>query len=331
VIFNEVFDYCYHVLNGTASSVRDAYNRKRYNRALVALRCQNYFLSCQFQNVSGFVGVTGISRTLALEKPLIIRGGGMNAIFIGNPSTPVYEDIPETGAVNVQLERSGPSRQQITRNFLCPSHYFSTGESQFWELDWPMPWVLDRNEIILATFNQVSACQPNTLYNIGFYGLVVDPKLRCDENLIYGLEQQIANTIPKPRYIHLKTDIGGGTIVLSAIGANERIVANTVEVPEHMLILGWRRFVVGMGNPDTDTIEPSCTIRLVVTGGPAFSRIEIPVQAFEYFTNPDLGYFRFSVPHFVPQGSSLSLSITSSISDAVQQFEGEIELLCVTV
>jgi len=327
MIFNEVFDYCYHVLRGTAASVRDAYDRKRYNRALLALRCQNYFLGASFQNVTGAAGVIGVGRTQPLERPLIVRGGGVNAIFIGG--TGLYFDVPESGAVNLIVERSGPSRMQINRNALRSSHYFSSGEAQYWELDWPQPLVLDPNEVILVTFNQVSACQPNTLYNVGFYGVVVDEKMRCEETLVYDLKQQIVNTIPKPRYIHLKTTAGGGTIVLPGIGNNERAVANTIEVPEHMLILGWRRFMVGMG-PHVG-VALSTTIRAVVTGGPAFSRIEIPVNAFEYFNSMDAGYFRFAVPHFIPKGSSLSLSITSSITRQQDQFEGEIELLCVTI
>jgi len=73
------------------------------------------------------------------------------------------------------------------------------------------------------------------------------------------------------------------------------------------------------------------TMRLVVTGGKAFSRIEIPVHAFEYFNTPDAGWFKFSVPHFLPKGASLSLSITSTIDDIVYQYMGEVELLAVTV
>ncbi len=204
------------------------------------------------------------------------------------------------------------------------------GEAQRWALDWPMPWVLFPNEIIQVNFTQISAVLANTIFAVGFYGVAVDPNLRCDPGVPESIKDQIERIpIQFSRYIHLKTDKGGGTIDLPAIGADERAVANTIEVAEHMLVLGWRRWQVGM---DTANVAaPLTTIRLVVTGGKAFSRIEIPVKAFEYFARPDEGYFKFAVPHFIPKGSSLSLSITSSIEDAAQQFEGEIELVCVSV
>lgn len=328
MIFNEVFDYYYQTLNGTASKARDSYQRKRYNRALLALRSQNYFLSASFVNASGAAGVTGIGRTNALERPLIVRGGGMNAVFVGG--TGHYFDVPAQGAVNVKVSRSGSSRAQISKNSIRSSHYFSNGEAQKWELDWPVPWLLDKNEIILVEFEQVSAVAAGQAYNVGFYGVAVDPELRCDDWLLGDIRQQVLKEeLQKPRYLHLKTDKGAGTICLPAIGDNERAVANTIEVSEHMLILGWRRFMVGMG-PDTGVTKDT-TVRLTVTGGNAFSRIEIPVNAFEYFNRPDDGYFRFSIPHFIAKGSSLSLSITSSITRVIDQFEGEIELLCVTV
>ena len=327
-IFNEVFERCYHQLAGTASRVQERYDRTRYNRALLALRCQNYFLSCSFTNESGAAGVTGAARTLPLERPLIIRGGGMNAIFIGGTGT--FFDVPDSGAVNVKVLRSGDSKAQISKEFLRTSHYFSMGEAQPFALDWPVPWVLDRNEIIQVFFEQVSAATPNTIFAIGFYGLAVDPKLRCEPGVQESIRDQIArNPIQKPRYIHLKTDVGAGTIVLPAIGTDERAVANTIEVAENLLVLGWRRWQVGMGT--NVGAAPSTTIRLVVTGGNAFSRVEIPAKAFEYFARPTDGYFKFTVPHFVPQGSSLSLSITSTIEDQFQENEGEIELICVTV
>ncbi len=327
-IFNEVFDQCYNSLAGTSARVQGDYQRKRYNRALLALRCQNYFLSCQFQNESGAAGVAGSDRTLALERELIIRGGGMNAIFIGGGGT--YFDVYDGGAVNVQVLRSGTNREQINRGVLRSSHWFSSGEAQPFALDWPMPWLLDKNEIIQVNFSQVSAAPVNTIYAVGFYGLAVDKDLRCDEGLPDSIRDQIRGcNIQKPRYIHLKTDNGGGTICLPAVGTDERAVANTIEVPEHMLILGWRRWMVGM-NTETGA-APSTTIRLVVTGGPAFSRIEIPVKAFEYMARPTEGFFRLMVPHFVPKGSSLSLSVTSTIESIEQQYEGEIELLCVSV
>jgi hypothetical protein len=328
MIFNEVFDRCYHQLAGTGRQVQDAYNRKRYNRALLALRCQNYFLGCTFTNTTGAAGITGVDRTTALERNLIIRGGGMNAIYIGGSGN--YFDVYDGGAVNLKVTRSGSSRAQVSKESIRSSHYFSNGEAQQNALDWPIPWVLDPNEIIQVDFTQVSAVTANTIFGVGFYGVTVDRNLRCDAALPESILDQIAaNPIQKPRYIHLKTDDGGGTIVLPAIGTDERVVANTIEVAEHMLVLGWRRWMVGMNTHIG--AAPSTTIRLVVTGGSAFSRIEIPVKAFEYYARPDEGYFKFAVPHFIPQGSSISLSITSTIESDLQQFLGEIELICVTV
>ncbi len=328
-IYNEIFDRCYQELAGIVTpQVREGYNRKRYNRALLALRSQNYFLSASFTNASGAAGITGVGRTLPIEQSIIIRGGGMNAIFIGGTGT--FFDVDDGGAVNVKVFRTGSNRAQISLNSIRSSHYFSMGEAQKWALDWPMPWVLFPNEIIQVDFTQMSATDENTIYAIGFYGVAVDPKLRCDPGVPESIKDQIERIpIQYARYIHLKTDEGGGTITLPAIGANERAVANTIEVGEHLLVLGWRRWMVGM-NTNLGA-APSTTVRLVVTGGKAFSRIEIPVKAFEYYARPDEGYFKFAVPHFVPKGSSLSLSITSTIEDLDEKLEGEIELICVSV
>lgn len=332
MIYNEVFDYCYNILRGTSSRVRDAYEQKRYNRALLALRSQSYFLSCSFQNESGAAGVTGVDNTEPIERPLIVRGGGMNTRFIqGTQDSP--GDIGANGAVNIKLFRSGPGRAQISKDFLRNSHYFSYGDAQKWELDWLVPWTLDPNEVIQARFEQATATRVGQFYNIGFYGVAVDAAMRCDENMLEDVQRQIVNTIPKPRYIHLKTDAGGGTIVFPNSSADltpQRTIANTIEAPEHLLILGWRRFQVDM-KINTAAVTTNSTMKLVVSGGPAFSRLEIPVNAFECFTRPDDGYFRLAVPHFLPKGSSLALSITSVIRTLIDQYTGEIELLCVTV
>ena len=333
MIYNEVFDYCYNILRGTSSRVRDAYEQKRYNRALLALRSQNYFLSCSFQNESGAAAITGVDNTEPIERPLIVRGGGMNTRFLGGDGNAAHSDISPGGVVNVKLFRSGPGRAQISKDFIRNSHYFSYGDAQKWGLDWLVPWTLDPNEIIQARFEQMSATNANQIYNIGFYGVAVDRSMRCDENLLEDMQRQIVNTIPKPRYIHLKTDIGGGTIVFAdspAALTPQRAAANTIEAPEHLLILGWRRLQVDV-KINTAAVTVNSTMKLVVSGGPAFSRLEIPVNAFELFTRPDDGYFRLAVPHFLPKGSSLALSVTSVIRQLLDQFEGEIELLCVTV
>ncbi len=328
-IYNEIFDQCYRTLAGTANASREDYRRKRFNRAVLALRSQNYFLNCTFLNESGAAGVTGIDRTLAIEKRVIIRGGGVNALFIGDD--PPFLDAASLGAINIKIFRSGSNRAQLNLDTLLATQFLSHGEGQKWELDWPVPWVLDKNEIIQCNFTQASATtRTNQFYTVGFYGVTVDPQLRCDPGVLESVKEQVIRTpLQKPRYLHLKTDDAAGTINLPAIGTDQRAVANTVEVPEHMLILGWRRIMVGMG-PSVGAFTDT-TIRLVVTGGKAFSRIEIPVHAFEYFNTPDAAWFRFAIPHFLPKGASLSLSITSSVDSVDYQYMGEIELLAVTV
>lgn len=328
MIFNEVFNDCYNMLTGTFSNVRETSRKRRYNRALLALRSQNHFLGVSFTNESGAAGVTSVQRTAALERRLIIRGGGMNTYFIGGDGT--HFDVPSGGAVNVKIQRSGTSRAQISKETIRNTHYFSAGEGQKWELDWPVPWVLEPNEIILCNFTQISAVDADTIYALNFYGVTVDPKIRCDELMLRDIEDQILNEpIQKPRYIHVKSNKGSGSISFSAIGTNERAVASTIEVPEHMLVLGWRRYMIGAG-PDAGPAA-ACTMRLAVNGGPAFSRLELPVNGFEYFNTPDAGFFRLAIPHFIPKGSSIGLTITGNPTRLIDQFEGELELLCVTV
>lgn len=328
-IYNEIFDQCYRILAGTGSTSLEDYRRKRYNRAVLALRSQNYFLNCTFLNESGAAGVTGIDRTLPIERQLIIRGGGVNAAWLGNNFP--YIDSMSLGAINIKIFRSGSNRAQLNLGTLLATQFLSAGEGQKWSLDWPVPWVLDKNEIIQCQFTQAAAStKTDQYYAVGFYGVAVDPQLRCEPSLLEDVKDQILKQpLQMARYLHLKTDNSAGTITLPSVGANQRAVANTVEVPQHMLILGWRRIIVGMG-PNVGAYLPT-TIRLVVTGGKAFSRIEIPVQAFEYFNTPDAGWFKFSIPHFLPRGASLSLSITSTIEDLEMQYLGEIELLAVTV
>jgi hypothetical protein len=328
-IYNEIFDQCFRTLQGTGNKALEGYRRTRYNRAVLALRSQNYFLSCLFFNESGAAGVTGVDRTLPLERPIIIRGGGTNAAIIGN-NAPVV-DAPSRGSINIKIFRSGSNRAQLSLESMLSTQFLSCGAGQKWEFDWPIPWVLDKNEIIQCNFEQASATDnTDQYYAVNFYGVAVDPQLRCDPSILEDVKEQILKTpIQKPRYLHLKTDQGAGTIVLPTIGSDERAVANTIEVPEHMLILGWRRVIVGMG-PHTGAWTPT-NVRLVVTGGKAFSRVEIPVHGFEYFTTPDNATFRFAVPHFLQKGASLSLSITSTIETLDEQYMGEIELLAVSV
>lgn len=328
-IYNEIFDQCYRTLLGTANSSIEDFRRKRYNRAVLALRSQNYFLSCTFLNESGAAGVAGVERTLPLDKPLIIRGGGLNANFIGDD--PPFVDAPSLGAIQIKIFRSGSNRAQLSLERIFASHFLSNGEAQKWSLDWPVPWVLDKNEIIQCEFTQAAATtRTDQFYCVGFYGLTIDPQLRCEPNVLEDVKEQIMREpLQQARYLHLKTNDSAGTINLPVVGADQRAVTNTIEVPTNMLILGWRRFAVGMG-PSVGAFL-STTIRLVVTGGRSFSRIEIPVHAFEYYNTPDAAWFKFAVPHFLPKGASLSLSITSSIESVAEQYSGEIELLAVTV
>jgi len=329
-IYNEVFDRCYNELAGTAGRVKDVYNKRRYNRAILALRCQNYFLSCEFTNESGLAGVTGTDRTDAIERRIILRGGGMDACFIGG--TGLYFDVPPTGEVNVRVFRSGSNKPQFNLEKLRPGHYFSEGGAQPFALQWPIPMTLEPNEIILTEFEQVSACAAETIYALNFYGVAVDPYLRCESALPESISEQIARIpIQRPRYLHLKTDNGAGTICFDSVISDARAVGSTIEAPDHMLVLGWRRWVLGM-NQDLGA-SPRTNVRLVINGGSAFSRVEIPVKGFEYFARAGDGYFKFAVPHFVPKGSSLALSVTSDITDSTPpaQYEGEVELLCVTV
>jgi len=139
------------------------------------LRSQNYFLSAEFTNVSGASGITGIGRTVPIEQPVIIRGGGVNAIFIGGSGT--YFDVADGGAVNVKVFRTGSNRAQIFPRKPTLVTYFSMGEAQKWALDWPMPWVLRPNEIIQVNWEQVSPATANTIFAIGFYGVAVDSKV----------------------------------------------------------------------------------------------------------------------------------------------------------
>lgn len=327
-IYNEIFDQCYRTLAGTFSSSLEDFRRKRYNRAVLALRSQNYFLNCTFLNESGAAGVTGVDRTLALKRPLIIRGGGINANYQGNFS---FFDAASQGAVQIKVFRSGSNRAQLSLERMFASHFLSNGEAQKWSLDWPVPWVLDKNEIIQCEFLQASAAlNPNQFYTLGFYGLTIDPQLRCEPSILEDVKEQIIKQpSQEARYLHLKTNDSAGTVNFPAVGTDQRAVANTVEAPQHMLILGWRRWVIGSG-PNTGAFL-NTTMRLVVTGGKAFSRIEIPVHAFEYYNTPDAAWFKFAVPHFLPKGASLSLSVTSTIEGVDTQYMGEIELLAVTV
>lgn len=330
MIFNENYDYLFNVLAGSGDDVRGRYERRRYNRAMLALRCQNWFQWVSF--TSATQGSTGTAVTDVLEKPLIVRGGGMNAF------APLQDDYwshnSYLAAMALRIMRSGSNRAQINLDFLPATHYVSVGNGQKWSLDWPIPWVLFPNEAIKVDFLQTGnpGIDTDVIYNIGFYGLVVDPNYRCSGVLMDSIKDQIRKTDQFPRYIHVKSDKGGGTLTFPANDDtnDQQINANTIEVPEHMLVLGFRRANVDIKN-DLASVQNNTTFKLLVSGGAAFSKVEIPVNAVELFTRPDAGYYHFSVPHFLPRGSSIGLSITGIVDSLIEQYAGEIELLCVSV
>lgn len=330
MIFNENYDYLYNVLAGTGAEVRQRYERRRFNRAMLALKCQNWFQWVTFTNTTGLAGVTATSVSDVLEKPLIVRGGGMNSFIPNEARYWVFTSL--LSPINVKLSRAGSNRAQINLEFLRSSHLFSQGNGQKYSLNWPIPWVLFPNEAIRVDFSQEVAVTANTIYNIGFYGLSVDPNFRCSSVLLDDIRTQISKTTQYPRYIHIKSDVGAGTLTYpSSIETDpQQIFANTIEVPENMLILGIRRARVDIKDDSAAAIA-NTTLKLVVAGGPVFSKVEIPVNAIEMFSTPDAGYFSFTVPHFLPRGSSIGMSITAVIDNLEKQYAGEIELLCVTV
>lgn len=319
MIYQETFSQLYKLLTGdNPAKARRAYDCKRLNRVLSALKMQNYFLYLTFTNRSGAAGVQGVSVTAPLRQRLILRGGSYNARRPNNAADPLI------GTCDLQLFRSANSRPQLSRGAILDGHYVGGGQGlgQKWELDWPVPLTLDPNEVIKATFTQGSPTTAGTQYNLGLYGITVDNSFRCESTLCDEFRDQIERTLQRPFYMNLKNDRSAGTFAFPAIGANQRIVAQTSEAPEHLLILGFRRnsrtFLTG-------------AIRLLITGDYSFSRNEIPINAFEDFTNELDGYFRFTTPIVLLKGSSIGLAITQTTTTVQDQFEGEINLLCVSI
>lgn len=328
MIQNEVFDNLYARLSGRDSRrACEAYQRKRENRARLALACQNYFFGVDFNNVAGTLPFTGTQQTAAVERSVIIRGGGLNARSIG-PTTagPVDPNVP---LVDLQLYRSGSSRAQINRGALRSSHYVSDGQGQPWELDWPQPWTLQPNEVIQVTLTQITQLEipVDVTFAVNFYGVAVDPKYRCEPGILEDICAQIRDTDQRPVYLNVKSNDSSGTITYDAQapGTVEFEQILTDEVDDYLLVLGFRR-------NDSSYIPGNSTFRLSGSDGRQFSREDLVVKGFEYYNAPDNGYFRFAVPHLIRKGQSVTATIASAdISTAREQFEGEINLLCVTV
>lgn len=327
-IQNEVFDHLYRKVSGRVSARCDTeYNRKRFNRAKLALSCQNYFLGTEFFNETGAVGVTFVDQTDSIDRIIILRGGGINARSIG-PVVAAPVDIP-VGRVELKIFRSGSSKSQLSRISTRSNHFLSDGQGQPWELDWPVPMTLIPNEVLQVTWTQISATivadvVTPTHYAANFYGVAVDPRYQCDADLLDDLCRQIKDTDQRPLYLNVKSDDSGGTITFDAIGADNREIALTQEVNEHLLVLGFRR-------NSSDYLPPQTTFRLASSDGRAFMRSELVVRGFEFYNAPDNGYFRFAVPHLLRKGQSLTMQLTSDTATARDQLEGEVNLLCVNV
>ncbi len=327
-IQNEVFDHLYQKVSGRVNARCDArYNRQRFNRAKLALSCQNYFLGTEFFNESGAVGVTFVDQTDSIDRIIILRGGGINARSIG-PVVAAPIDIP-VGRVELKLFRSGSSKSQLSRIPMRSNHFLSDGQGQPWELDWPIPVTLIPNEVLQITWTQLSATivadvVTATRYAANFYGVAVDPRYQCDADLLDDLCRQIKDTDQKPVYLNVKSDDGGGTITFEAIGADNHEVALTQEMNEHLLVLGFRRNA-------SDYLPPDTTFRLTSSDARAFMRTELVIKGFEFYNAPDNGYFRFAVPHLLRKDQSLTAQLTSTTTTARNQLEGEINLLCVSV
>jgi hypothetical protein len=323
VIQNEVFDHLFNGLSGRSNRRCDqTYNKKRYNRAQLALQSQNYFLGVNFLNISGAVGVTGIDQTEPVERAVIVRGGGLNARSIPNAIGETVD--PNIGLVNLRVFRSGSSKPQISKDSLRSSVYVSDGQAQPWELNWPSPWTLLPNETIRVEFTQNTATTANTLYAVNLYGVTVDPAYKCEPGILEDIATQIQDTEQRPLYLNLKSENSGGTIRYDAIGAGQTATLVTEEQDEFLLVLGFRR-------NDSFYLPANTTCKLSGSDGRSFSRSELTIKGFEFFCTPDAGYFRFAVPHLIRKGQALTAHLTTTTTSARNRLEGEINLLCVTV
>lgn len=315
------FDYLFSVL--AHGAVRKDYERKRLKNALLAMSCQNYFFSAPFTNASGAAGVTGVAQTLSVDRPILLRGGGLNSKSLSIITTPNPIDV-NTGAVNIQIIRTGTGRAQMSLNALRSCAYLSDGQGQPWQLDWPAPIRLDPNESLQVRFTQLNATTAGTLYAVNFYGVAVDPSMQCDADITDSVCEQIRNSDQRTYYWNLKTPNSAGTLIYPAQGNPEITQALTDRAPAHLLVLGMRW-------NDNSYLPGVSTLRISSGDGHSFSREEIAIEGFEFYNSPDSGYFRFTVPHFIREGQALNAQITSNIDTNRRQFEGEVNLICVTV
>lgn len=322
MIQNEVFDQLYRKLIG-GRQCDDRAVQRRFNRARLALQAQNYFFTSTYIPTTGLAGETGISNTLAVNQSVIIRGAGLNA--------QTFDVDTVTGRVAISLYRSGNSRAQISRNFFPSTHLASNGQGQQYELSLPVPIVLDPNEVLQVRWQQLTDTVIGSVYTLMFYGVNVQPEIRCQPERLSEVRKQIEHTCQRPFYLNLKSDDSGGAVHYpSGGGAAQTVELQTQELSESVLVLGFRRNnsrYLENGNALADVT----TLRMVSSDGQGFSRELLALRGWEYFCGPDVGYFRFSVPHLLFKGETVAAQIKATPDTALEQFAGEINLVCVTV
>lgn len=320
-VAGEQFDYFWNKL--THVNKRKPYEQKRYHKALLAMSCQNYFFSADYLG-TGTAGNVGVDQTSPVDRAILIRGCGFNAKTIPINNSVGLPDAAQA-PINLQISRTGTGRSQISLNPLRSCAYASDGQGQPWELDWPAVIRLDPNESLQVKFTEVNAASAGFLFAVNFYGVAVDPAMQCDPDILKSVCEQIRNTDMRTVYWNLKTPNSGGTISYPTSGIGNQInFAVTDKAPAHLLIHGFRR-------NDALYIPRDTTLRISSGDGHAFSREEIAIKGFEYFNSPDSGYFRFTTPHFIREGQSLNAQITSNPGPLIQEYEGEINLVCTTV
>lgn len=325
MIQNEVFDQLYQKLAGGSLRCDDRAVQRRLNRARFALQTQNYFFSSTYISATGLTGETAIANTLPVNQSVIIRGAGLNAQTFGVDTV--------IGRVGISLYRSGNSRAQIIRNgnALPSTHLTSNGQGQQYELDLPVPVVLDPNEVLQVRWQQLTDTAIGSVYSLMFYGVNVQPEIRCQPERLTSIREQIIRTCQRPVYLNLKSDDSGGAVHYPlAANADQTVELQTQESVEHLLVLGFRRNnsrYLENGNAATDVT----TLRMVASDGRGFSRELLALRGWEYFCGPDVGYFRFTVPHLLFKGETIAAQIHGTPDTALEQFAGELNLVCVTV
>lgn len=326
MIHNEVFDQLYRLQLGDTClrGDRETINR-RFNRARLALQARNYFFGCNYVPTTGATGETAIVNTLPVNQSVVIRGAGLNAQTFGVDT--------EIGRVETTIFRSGNSRTQILRALgLIPSaHLTSNGQGQQYELDWPAPLVLDPNEVLQVRWRQLTPTAAGSVYALMFYGVNVQPQIRCQPEVLNDVRRQIESTCQRPGYLNLKTEDSGGAVHYpTGAGAEQTVELQTQALDDHILVLGFRRNnsrYLENGN----SLANTTTFRLIASDGHGFSRELLALRGWEYFCAPDAGYFRFTLPHLLLRGETLAAQIKATPDTALEQFAGELNLLYVTV